>query len=102
MFGNLIDGSQNAVWRFAFEGKIPKNYENRSKMSLLIQYNILSVDYKSAFHQIKAELKFKQFAFLASSKVQPRRIIEKNGIIFIVIKLFFHQSSDKQIGVESV
>ena len=75
LFGNLIDGSQNAVWRFALEGKVPKNYENRgSKVSLLVQYNILCVDYKSALHQIKAELKFKQFAFLASGKVQPRRI----------------------------
>ena len=30
MFGNLIDGSQNAVWHLALEGKIPHNYENRS------------------------------------------------------------------------
>ena len=30
-FGNLIDGSQNADWHLALEGKIPQNYENRSK-----------------------------------------------------------------------
>ena len=32
MFGNLIDGSKNAVWRLALEGKIPQDYENRSKV----------------------------------------------------------------------
>ena len=30
MFGNLIDGSQNAVWCLAPEGEIPQNYENLS------------------------------------------------------------------------
>ena len=31
MFGKLIDGSQNAVWRLAFEGEIPQNNENHSR-----------------------------------------------------------------------
>ena len=31
MFGNLIDRSQNAVWRLSLEGEIAQNYENRSK-----------------------------------------------------------------------
>ena len=31
MFGHLIDGSQNAVWRIALEGEISQNYENHSK-----------------------------------------------------------------------
>ena len=34
MFGNLIGGSQNAVWRSALEGKIPQNYESRSKQNV--------------------------------------------------------------------
>ena len=29
MFGNLIDGSQNALWPFAHEGEIPQHYDNR-------------------------------------------------------------------------
>ena len=31
IFGNLIDGRQNAVWFLALEGEIPQNYENHSK-----------------------------------------------------------------------
>ena len=36
MFGNLIDGSQNAftVRRVVLEGEIPRNFENCSKMRL--------------------------------------------------------------------
>ena len=30
MFGNLIDGSQNAVWLLVLEGEILQIYENRS------------------------------------------------------------------------
>ena len=36
MLRNLIDGSQNAVWRLALKGKIPQNYENRSKLSVFL------------------------------------------------------------------
>ena len=32
MFGNFSEGSQNTVWRLELEGKIPENYENRSKI----------------------------------------------------------------------
>ena len=42
VFGNLIDGSQNAVWRLALELEIPQIYENRSneygRQSLLPQF----------------------------------------------------------------
>ena len=39
MFGNLIDGSQNAVWRLELEGKISKNYEKPRKILALYLLN---------------------------------------------------------------
>ena len=36
MFGNLLDGRQNAVWHLWLEGKILQNYENRTKSIYLI------------------------------------------------------------------
>ena len=33
MFGNLINGRQNAVWHLALDVKIPQNYEDRSNQS---------------------------------------------------------------------
>ena len=36
MFGNLINGSQNTVWRLMLEGEIPQNYANCSNSPTLL------------------------------------------------------------------
>ena len=43
MFGNLIDGSQNVVWRLALKGKILQNYENRSKANIRPKQKLLGL-----------------------------------------------------------